>query len=158
MKKEALLCLLFLTLPITTLAKHCPTCFSTFKAQTIRGQSETLFNWASKIAKPKNSLKYAEIKLLFDKDVTITVNGNRVASGWAGTYRYLVHLRIKRPLQESKLTKILVDGRESILQFQTITSEKRKKYRTLAIAILEFRAHKLLSWTSVNHVSSLDGK
>lgn len=151
MMRKVILFLLLLSLPSLGFAKQCPTCLKVFQSQTVRGQTRLLYQWLSKVMSPKNPLKYGNVKRLFNKNITITVNGNRMASGLPATYRYLMRLKRTQPLEDSKLRRILVDGQHAALQFQTITRQKGQRYRTLVITILEFKEHKLLYWHSVNH-------
>lgn len=154
MKKAALL-LILISLPLFAFAKYCPSCLNTFQVQTIRGQSQLLYRWMIKAMNPKNPLKQQNIKALFDKKITIFINGRRIATGLPATYQYLIRLRQQHPLLESKLRKLLVDQNYVAISYQKITGRKRNKYRTIVMAILEFKGHKLIEWRSLTHTTKI---
>lgn len=149
--KRIFLFLLLISLPIFSFAKYCPTCFETFQAQTIRGQSQLLYRWILAVMNPENKLNYSDVKQLFDADVMMTMNGSRVAYGIPAVYHYFLVLRQHQSLQESKLQLLLVDGQHAAIQFQKITKHGGKKYHSFHILILEFKGHKVVDWSDISH-------
>ena len=154
--KKALFLITLMCLPMLCFAKYCPTCFETFQEHTTKGRANLLYRSLITVLNPKNPIKYKNFELLFDKDVTIIINGNRTAQGLPAAYRYFIRLRQQRPLLESKLGNIIVGHREAAIEYQIITRYRGHKNRSLVIAILNFKAHKLYRWYSISHTTKAE--
>jgi len=154
--KKIIIFLCLLTLPLIGYAKYCPSCLNTFQAQTVHGQTELLFQWLMKVMNPKYPLKQQDIKHLFDKNASIIINGHRVARGFTGIRHYLVKIRRYDPLLEFKLRQLLVDQKQTVIAYQLVSKRRRHKYRSVIIAILEFKGSKLLYWWSVAHTTRIN--
>lgn len=150
MKKVFVFLLLF-SLPTLSFAKYCPSCLETFQSQTVRGETQILYLWLMKIRNPKNPFKFKKFKLLYAKDIKMTVNGTVVVRGLPAAYRYFIHLRQKLPIKAYKLNNLLADGPNAALEYQIITQQKGRRYRSFVMVILQFKAHKLSSWSEVSH-------
>lgn len=153
--KKILVLLVLVAVPSVGFAKYCPTCLKTFQQQTVRGQTKTIYQWMLGALNQRKPIKYNNLKILFNKKVRITVNGKRVAYGTGEAYRYLLKMRQQQVLLNAQLQSLLVDGRQAAIQYQTISQRRGRKYRTLTIAILRFRGHQLLSWSSVRHTRKI---
>ena len=154
--KKLFLLLGLLCLPTLGFAKYCPTCFQTFQVQTTRGKSKLFYHWLVIALNPNNPIKYKNFQTLFDKNITITSNGNRVAQGLPAAYRYLIRKRQQWPLLASSLKTMLVDGQQAAIEYQMITQHRGQKYRFLIITILEFKRHKVFDWTSVSYITKIE--